>query len=1315
MRLENQFFHFFFYPFLIGVIISGITIIVCSSIFTDNYIDKITGINLVDIGKEYSKSNINSAIDLVSSTLYKVQISLNELVITYVKIANLLKKNSTDINRNINDNYLKCVLDLNESFNENNIKTSFMAYWLLDLETNLYSLKSNSNEENQLITFSNMMRNIFSIFYSTNSTLKIIYSYFESTDLYISFPLIYEYQNGFINEIINYTDNPFWCTDEKGEIYKIYKTRCRGFYANIKKAKTDIFDINHKDNENRTIFLTEFYVQASVVYEIIFSMCLEFIDPISGLLAYFCSDVESSDLNFNLDIINSKINGYFFMNSVGFFYSFYFPENPEETLTLSENIYRWDKKFFLQEKMNFLINIEKLMTSNYIKYINDSLYEEVFVNGENSNNQFFYINGEKYNFSIYPIVLENFNGIKEHVLNIIYVYNDKIFIDEIKFLTNFKIKIILELILIIIFGSGLLYIIVLSFNTLARYIVISIKNQNYMLKGINIGGKNRMKYLNYLKKRQDENCEFLEIMNSKEYIQNLEDNNNDGEIGDLKEDNNDIKEFIDKEKNDNKFIKDSPSLYKNKENINIYDKFNGNELFNSKINYYNKIKEESEYIERESNFYDFDEKYLQCRPLEIDRLIKILIDLKRSLLLTSTQQPVDQIIDYANSENIFDNLRNKNGKAICQSNIGNLQIQILQFDKAIYHLVTSLQDNKLNKFLAHTLNDQFDEKDSLLNMIANYFHNNKEKTEKNKLAEKQLNNSKNNFSQKIIGILINSRYKKLIYSYNRFFSLFLKLGVKSINGLYINTNYHNIMYYHRIIIQYIYLCFVKNDLVKIGESILDYLEFLIKFKFRLSISNKSTFDITKINMKKLDKKLQQKKFIFNKIINWFNLFDEYISYIRNNTSISDDNNLIQDLSINSSEINAFNLRNQSPILFKINLQRAEFLKGKFALKCKNYTDALFFFIRAAKKKSIVLDALIKKKSLKKISKIISYLIDKYNDYEITNGIIEDKIQEFERLKLHLLQKNYINYNNIKYYGTFHNTFKKELMIIKNDIAHDIEKYNIKATKDIIFILDINIYNQGEEYNYKRKLDIFIDQIKTIFDNYLYNNDRLAIFIYKNQFQIICPLTTLDKIRIDDLSKDLINYKNNYFNKFKEDIDFLSSELKENNSEKLNIELQYDKQNLSESDYQEFFGSENETINNEYIIKGLVQSLNFSQKYLKIKEVTKNEKYIILFTNIFNNYNITDEIIQTNFSELKRDKDIIFLLVGKDRGNFIKDHIYKNKQFDLEEESQIIRILREKFGERSELIDFENTKKIKNILSTNVVIEDEIVYQNEIYK
>ena len=52
-----------------------------------------------------------------------------------------------------------------------------------------------------------------------------------------------------------------------------------------------------------------------------------------------------------------------------------------------------------------------------------------------------------------------------------------------------------------------------------------------------------------------------------------------------------------------------------------------------------------------------------------------------------------------------------------------------------------------------------------------------------------------------------------------------------------NTYFHTINYYHKIIIQYIYLSFVKNDLIKIGESILDYIEFLIKFKFKTNCEN----------------------------------------------------------------------------------------------------------------------------------------------------------------------------------------------------------------------------------------------------------------------------------------------------------------------------------------------------------------------------------------------------------------------------------------------------------------------------------------------
>ena len=61
-------------------------------------------------------------------------------------------------------------------------------------------------------------------------------------------------------------------------------------------------------------------------------------------------------------------------------------------------------------------------------------------------------------------------------------------------------------------------------------------------------------------------------------------------------------------------------------------------------------------------------------------------------------------------------------------------------------------------------------------------------------------------------------------------------------GQFMNTYYHTIDFYHKIIIQYIYLSYVKNDMIKIGESILDYIEFLIKFKLKTSPEKKNFFE-----------------------------------------------------------------------------------------------------------------------------------------------------------------------------------------------------------------------------------------------------------------------------------------------------------------------------------------------------------------------------------------------------------------------------------------------------------------------------------------
>ena len=421
----------------------------------------------------------------------------------------------------------------------------------------------------------------------------------------------------------------------------------------------------------------------------------------------------------------------------------------------------------------------------------------------------------------------------------------------------------------------------------------------------------KLKYLNYLKIKQDENLEKLEKM----YLLETKENNN--------ENKNDL--TINDENNDE---------LTNKESL----KYSYTQSLNKNTDFAQKYDEESNYIEKEISFYDFDEQLLQYRPLEIELLMKSLMDLKQSLILTSEDRGVGQIIDFSHSEKIFGTFKNIKGATICESNIGNLESQLLKFDKAIFHLALSLQDNKLKKFLNRNLSDELDENDSLLNKISNSFNAGKIKEDINILLKKQMNNSKDNFSQKTIGILINSRYGKLIHAYYMFFKNLQKLYKSNnniINGQFMNTSFHTINYYHKIIIQFIFLSFINNDLIKIGESILDYIEFMIKYKLKTSLNDKYFLNLKYKERKEYKTKLNFKKKIFSKIINWFNLFDDYISYIKDNSSLGDIKNILEDYSNFNSENNEYIVETQSSFMFKINIQKCEFLKGKFSLTCKN--------------------------------------------------------------------------------------------------------------------------------------------------------------------------------------------------------------------------------------------------------------------------------------------------------------------------------------------------------------------------------------------
>ena len=107
------------------------------------------------------------------------------------------------------------------------------------------------------------------------------------------------------------------------------------------------------------------------------------------------------------------------------------------------------------------------------------------------------------------------------------------------------------------------------------------------------------------------------------------------------------------------------------------------------------------------------------------------------------------------------------------------------------------------------------------------------------------------------------------------------------------------------------------------------------------------------------------------------------------------------------------------------------------------------------------------------------------------------------------------------------------------------------------------------------------------------------------------------------------------------------------------------------------------------MKGLIDTINFTKKYLKIKEGIKNERYLIIFTDLFNYYKISDEVMLNNINNLEEDKDIVCLLIGKNNlENAIKG---KNTLLEEDDGKELKKILLNKFGKQSEIIYYENMK------------------------
>ena len=227
------------------------------------------------------------------------------------------------------------------------------------------------------------------------------------------------------------------------------------------------------------------------------------------------------------------------------------------------------------------------------------------------------------------------------------------------------------------------------------------------------------------------------------------------------------------------------------------------------------------------------------------------------------------------------------------------------------------------------------------------------------------------------------------------------------------------------------------------------------------------------------------------------------------------------------------------------------------------------------------------------------------------------------------------------------------------------------------------------------------------------NDRFCVLIYTDDYKMICPLMKINKIDINSISNDLIYYRNMFLDENEEEDEFNENinELEENDINNFEFDIGENDVDefLSDDESLEFNGQEEEEYSDKINI--LVKTINYVNNYSSMKEKGKNEKYILLFTD-FINLNFKDiKQIEKNIESLIGNKDIIFLLIGKIKNKNLNNEINDISQNDNYLENLIL----SKFAEKSELIYFENMKKIKDILTNNIVIKDEIIFPNEIYK
>ena len=1145
-RLSRKFVSSFFVPFLIGTIISILYVIFIFSLSPSSINSQKDLIKILR-EKEYKKT-----LPLILSAIYIINNMIQSYINNIDRIASYYKCNSKKIVENaeninkklkiinkfsfngVNENQIKKFHNLYKKYNNNKEYFYNQGRWFIDLNKMELDPIDDIVLINQIYSIIHLMPllktslKITNTFYEEAKISNQMYIMFSESELFFKYPIIDEYLYGSDFKILYQTSN---CKTTKNEQYpQYYYFKCRPYYSYLLKEVGKGYNVS----------ISDLYKFVNGNYGM--TVCNQFPDVISETKEFvsICHDIEIEHITKQLNSINNKIPGYIFLMKVGSEIPIYYPEHFRKNYVNIANMEFSIKNEYYNDEISLFIKNISTIVAEY-KY-NRSNTEIISFDISKNN--------ERYNYSIYPIYFD-LPGISEpiHLLTLVYVNPDK---------KDYKVEYLYSTICI----SGVYLMMGCFLLLLSKYLITSI-------------AKNIVRPIKIIKDLLEENLEITTIENQEEkdlYNRGSEINSNKSKRNERKRNNkkneymkfnniinkeNDLEDNMDTNeaftRNESLLMQDmtnSTNLLNetgDKKNTNILETTSKNSNFKLKL-----LEEENDDSSNDENSssLDNDEEIdkTKFRSNNIQQLFIKLVDLKNAFkCLEDTKLSNDKLLNLVHSQNVFNEINNLEASSLCQSNISSLFVKSEEFDKAISHLYNGIEDINRKIFPKNHNNKN---KDVIINIDE---------------LKKKIKNEN----------LIN-RYIKLFYCYHQYFKMIKKKYKKNTYELNNDSFYitHHIKTYKKSLDDYIHK--VKEYIG--GKDLC--MGLLAKLDEKISFELPSFKDSNKENefynniKKGINLKKNEKEKIINEIIELFKEVDKL-----NSSKISLNNynivHLINLLKYDSDIVSAMDI---PPSIL---IQKTNYLKGKFHLKCYDYKTAVGHFENTLDYGKIgdIEITLNAYKYLIKISKIYLNLVN--NDIEYHSHEYKNKNELKEDKQRKEILENYLN--------TLNNQMRNF-------------KY---VPKDICIILNLGNLSKSNDLNKKEKFSNIQKILLNIYENITTNKDRMCVMEYKKEdFRFIITLRNKDEKNDKKFNEILENFELFFYSSF-DNINNINTNNNINNSihrinsfEKKNaLIIKKSKDNIKE--------------NKEENVKCLFNSIKYCKGYLKMRQLNYLNNNIIL--------------------------------------------------------------------------------------------------------